>query len=173
MNRHRSIRLDQDQPLRHWQMGRQPPCIVHLATGNHQPHGDKDKGTGDEPPKTPAACARTRRGPMVEFRASSSITRSTCSTGSPMARRPSKHLRQARPLSSGHATSALKRDGRWIVRSVSGTAATKTYRCPGCNAEITPGTPHVVAWPDTPGLLSSSPVEERRHWHTSCWQRRP
>ena len=37
----------------------------------------------------------------------------------------------------------------------------------------TPGTPHVVAWPDTPGLLSQSAVEERRHWHTSCWQRRP
>ena len=65
-----------------------------------------------------------------------------------MARRPSKHLRPARPLSSGHATSATKRDGRWIVRSVSGSAATKPYRCPGCNVEIAPGTPHVVAWPD-------------------------
>jgi hypothetical protein len=90
-----------------------------------------------------------------------------------MARRPSKHLRPARPLSSGHATSVIKSDGRWIVRSVSGAAATKTYRCPGCNVEIRPGTPHVVTWPDTPGLDSQSPVEERRHWHTSCWQRRP
>ena len=90
-----------------------------------------------------------------------------------MARRLSKHLRAARPLSSGHATSAVKRDGRWIVRTVSGATATKTYRCPGCNAEIAPGTPHVVAWPDTPGLLSASAVEERRHWHTGCWQRRP
>lgn len=89
-----------------------------------------------------------------------------------MARRPSKHLRPARPLSSGHATSEIKSDGRWIVRSVSGASATKAYRCPGCNVEIRPGTPHVVAWPDTPGLLSGSPVEERRHWHTSCWQRR-
>lgn len=90
-----------------------------------------------------------------------------------MARRPSKHLRSARPLSSGHATSVIKSDGRWIVRSVPGTAATKAYRCPGCNVEIRPGTPHVVTWPDTPGLLSQSPLEERRHWHTSCWQRRP
>jgi hypothetical protein len=89
-----------------------------------------------------------------------------------MARRPSKHLRPARPLSSGHATSAVKRDGRWIVRTVSGAATTKSYRCPGCNMEITPGTPHVVVWPETPSLLSSSGVEERRHWHTSCWQRR-
>lgn len=90
-----------------------------------------------------------------------------------MARRPSKHLRPARPLSSGHAESAIKSDGRWIVRSVAGAAATKAYRCPGCNVEIRAGTPHVVAWPDTPGLLSQSAVEERRHWHTSCWQRRP
>jgi hypothetical protein len=90
-----------------------------------------------------------------------------------MARRPSKHLRPARPLSSGHATAAVKRDGRWIVRTVSGAAATKAYRCPGCNVEIAPGTPHVVAWPDMPGLLSTRGVDERRHWHTSCWQRRP
>jgi hypothetical protein len=90
-----------------------------------------------------------------------------------MARRPSKHLRPARPLSSGHATAAVKRDGRWIVRTVSGAAAAKAYRCPGCNVEIAPGTPHVVAWPDTPGLLSTRGVDERRHWHTSCWQRRP
>ena len=55
-----------------------------------------------------------------------------------MARRPSKHLRPARPLSSGHATSVIKSDGRWIVRSVSGAAATKAYRCPGCNVEIRP-----------------------------------
>jgi hypothetical protein len=90
-----------------------------------------------------------------------------------MARRPSKHLRPARPLSSGHATSVMKSDGRWIIRSVAGAAATKAYRCPGCNAEIRPGTPHIVTWPDTPGLLSQSAVEERRHWHNSCWQRRP
>ena len=90
-----------------------------------------------------------------------------------MARRQSKHLRPARPLSAGHATSVIKSDGRWIVRSVPGEAATKAYRCPGCNAEIRPGTPHVVAWPDTPGMLSQSAVEERRHWHTGCWQRRP
>ena len=90
-----------------------------------------------------------------------------------MARRPSKHLRPARPLSSGHATAVIKSDGRWIVRSVPGGTATKAYRCPGCNVEIRPGTPHVVAWPDTPALLAQSAVEERRHWHTGCWQRRP
>ncbi len=59
-------------------------------------------------------------------------------------------------------------DGEWIVRHVPGAAATKTYRCPGCDQELVPGTAHIVAWPAyTPG------VAERRHWHTSCWQRRP
>ncbi len=89
-----------------------------------------------------------------------------------MAKRPSKHLRPARPLSSSHASSAIKNDGRWIVRNISGAAAVKNYRCPGCNQLISPGTPHLVAWPDTPGLLSASGLDERRHWHTSCWQRR-
>jgi len=65
-----------------------------------------------------------------------------------------------------------KSDGRWIVRSVAGATATKAYRCPGCQQVITPGTPHVVVWPAIPSLLSESGLEERRHWHTACWQRR-
>ena len=89
-----------------------------------------------------------------------------------MARRPSKHTRPARPLSSGHATAEVKRDGRWIVRNIPGAAAAKVYRCPGCNQLIQPATPHLVAWPDQPGLLYESGLDERRHWHTSCWQRR-
>ena len=89
-----------------------------------------------------------------------------------MARRPSKHTRAARPLSSSHATAATKADGRWVVRSVPGAAALKAYRCPGCQQVITAGTPHLVAWPVEPALLSDSGLAERRHWHTSCWQRR-
>ena len=34
-----------------------------------------------------------------------------------------------------------------MVRQIPGAAATKEYRCPGCDQEILPGTPHVVAWP--------------------------
>lgn len=55
-------------------------------------------------------------------------------------------------------------DTEWVVRSVSGTAATKAYRCPGCSQEILPGVPHVVAWP-------ADGTQERRHWHTGCWRR--
>jgi len=84
----------------------------------------------------------------------------------------SKHRRPARPLGAGHASGDTKLDGLWIVRSVPGAAATKIYRCPGCQQLIPPGVPHVVAWPESPGLLGSSPVEERRHWHTACWRRR-
>jgi hypothetical protein len=59
-------------------------------------------------------------------------------------------------------------DGEWVVRQVPGAAAVKTYRCPGCDQEVRPGVPHVVVWPaESPGPA------ERRHWHNSCWQRRP
>ena len=52
----------------------------------------------------------------------------------------------------------------WVVRSVTGESA-KTYRCPGCDQEIRPGVPHVVAW-------RQADAEDRRHWHTPCWQAR-
>ncbi|MGO4955836.1 hypothetical protein ACTQ49_00945 [Luteococcus sp. Sow4_B9] len=91
-----------------------------------------------------------------------------------MAKRPSKHLRPARPLGAGHATSATKADGRWVVRSVPGDRAVKTYTCPGCQRAITPGTPHVVAWPAAPTGFNqaASPAAERRHWHSGCWARK-
>src|SRR5215213_6871925 len=89
-----------------------------------------------------------------------------------VARRSRKHLRDPRPLSSSYGTEANKADGSWIVRAVAGAEAVKSYRCPGCSQIIRQGQPHVVAWPKTPGLTSTSGVEERRHWHNSCWQRR-
>jgi hypothetical protein len=59
-------------------------------------------------------------------------------------------------------------DGEWLVRNVSATQTTKTYRCPGCDHEIRPGTAHVVVWPaDEVGS-----VADRRHWHLGCWQAR-
>jgi hypothetical protein len=60
------------------------------------------------------------------------------------------------------------RNGEWTVRAVSGDAAAKSYRCPGCEQEIRPGIAHIVAWPvDGRGDLS-----DRRHWHTGCWRGR-
>lgn len=52
----------------------------------------------------------------------------------------------------------------WTVRPVAGQAATKVYRCPGCDHEIALNTPHVVAWPP-------DSIDQRRHWHSACWRR--
>jgi len=60
------------------------------------------------------------------------------------------------------------RGGHWRMRHIPGGAATKAYRCPGCDHEIQPGTPHVVVWPEDG---AAGEVAERRHWHTGCWRR--
>lgn len=56
-------------------------------------------------------------------------------------------------------------DGEWVVRRITGSASTKPYRCPGCDQEIRPATPHVVAWPE-------GQLDDRRHWHSACWRAR-
>lgn len=61
-------------------------------------------------------------------------------------------------------------EGDWVVRQVTGSAATRAYRCPGCDQEIRPATPHVVAWPAWPDEQAA--LAERRHWHTACWRAR-
>ena len=58
-------------------------------------------------------------------------------------------------------------DGDWLIRHVTGAAATKSYRCPGCDQEVVPGTAHVVVWP-----ADGSGLDQRRHWHTPCWKAR-
>ncbi|MGZ4596826.1 MAG: hypothetical protein ACXV4A_13505 [Actinomycetes bacterium] len=68
-------------------------------------------------------------------------------------------------------------DGDWYVRPVTGAAATKTYRCPGCDQEIRPATPHLVVWPDDGSAVvgndvGGSGLRDRRHWHSACWSAR-
>ena len=53
------------------------------------------------------------------------------------------------------------------VRAVPAARADKTYRCPGCDHEIRPSTAHVVVIP-----VDVGDIEDRRHWHTSCWNNR-
>ncbi|HEX3814137.1 MAG TPA: hypothetical protein VHX59_14990 [Mycobacteriales bacterium] len=55
----------------------------------------------------------------------------------------------------------------YAVRPLRGSSSTKPYRCPGCEQEIQPGTPHVVVWPS-----GDFEATERRHWHTGCWNAR-
>lgn len=88
-----------------------------------------------------------------------------------MARRPSKHLRPARPLLATAARTQSRADGTWVVSSVPAGRSTKEYRCPGCNQRVPAGAAHVVAWPHQPRLGSTSSVEDRRHWHSACWDR--
>lgn len=89
-----------------------------------------------------------------------------------MARRPSKHLRPARPLSTSFARAETKRDGGWVVQALAAGRSEKAYTCPDCHRTIPVGAAHVVAWPSTPHVGSSSAVDARRHWHTACWNRR-
>ncbi len=73
------------------------------------------------------------------------------------------------PLRSAAATRVeVGSDGEWQVRQVSGSSATRDYRCPGCDQIVAAGTPHVVAWP----AGEDGSVDERRHWHTPCWAAR-
>ncbi|HEX2301477.1 MAG TPA: hypothetical protein VHH34_23750 [Pseudonocardiaceae bacterium] len=66
----------------------------------------------------------------------------------------------------GWATSEHGPDGEWLVRTVPGARTLKSYRCPGCDHEIRPGTAHVVSWP------AGESSAERRHWHAGCWSAR-
>ncbi len=83
---------------------------------------------------------------------------------------PRRHRRDPDPSSErearvGSETLEEHPDGLFRVRRITGSTSTKPYRCPGCDQEIRPATPHIVAWPDD-GL------DERRHWHTACWEKR-
>ena len=92
-------------------------------------------------------------------------------------RRPTRRARvagddAAPPLRGGHQQVETWPDGDWVVRQVTGSAATKPYRCPGCQQSIRPATPHVVAWPAPLAVADASGLDERRHWHTGCWRAR-
>ncbi len=50
-------------------------------------------------------------------------------------------------------------------------AGAKEYLCPGCNQVIPVGAAHVVAWATEHLWGADAALAERRHWHSSCWQR--
>lgn len=75
--------------------------------------------------------------------------------------------RDPRPIGDVFGRTETGPDGdTYVVRTIPGSRATKTYRCPGCDHEIRPGTPHLVAWREHGG------EDDRRHWHTGCWRGR-
>jgi len=78
---------------------------------------------------------------------------------------------ELRPASAfGVRQTVTVRGEEWIVQKITGAASTKNYRCPGCNQEIRPATPHVVAWPFDDETDSESRLGDRRHWHSPCWE---
>jgi hypothetical protein len=93
---------------------------------------------------------------------------------SPRRNRPRRASAEARPeLTDERVRKGIEgvqqwQDGEWMVRSIFGGAAAKTYRCPGCMQEIRPGVAHVVAWP----VDGHGDETDRRHWHTGCWRAR-
>jgi hypothetical protein len=71
---------------------------------------------------------------------------------------------------AGRRHTQSKRDGLWNVQPVAGPSATKTYVCPGCGLDITPGTAHTVAWRADGLMGEADDVAARRHWHLHCWK---
>lgn len=95
-----------------------------------------------------------------------------------MPRRRRATPRAGRPGGRPAATVEEAADGDWVVRPVAGAATGKTYRCPGCDQEIRPRTPHLVTWAAYPRASDLDPwdtesaTDLRRHWHAVCWRAR-
>ncbi|WP_029290408.1 hypothetical protein [Cellulomonas sp. HZM] len=69
---------------------------------------------------------------------------------------------------SGGRSTEDDEQGAWVVQQVRGSD--REFRCPGCDQLVSPGTPHVVAW-RSDGLPGQG-LDDRRHWHRSCWSAR-
>jgi len=76
-----------------------------------------------------------------------------------------------RPISSKNEWTEEHPDGLYRVRALTGSSATKVYRCPGCDHEIRMATPHIVAWLDEEEGLHAG-ADYRRHWHKACWEKK-
>ena len=61
-------------------------------------------------------------------------------------------------------------DGEWSVRTV--RQSDKSLVCGGCGQTVPAGTSHVVAWAKDSMFGAQSALEDRRHWHTGCWEAR-
>lgn len=84
-----------------------------------------------------------------------------------MGRRPNRRAQPMRPLPSPPRVEVGPDGHDYQVRPVGAARANKTYRCPGCDHEIKPGTAHLLVWP-----ADGSDMDDRRHWHTPCWANR-
>ncbi|MBB5632472.1 hypothetical protein BKA04_000695 [Cryobacterium mesophilum] len=70
----------------------------------------------------------------------------------------------------GTLRTETRRDGVWNVQPVSPASAVKTYVCPGCGGDISPGQSHIVAWRADGLMGDAADIAARRHWHSHCWK---
>lgn len=73
-------------------------------------------------------------------------------------------------LLSGWKRTEVRRGVTWTVQPVNARAAQKSYTCPGCGRDVSPGVAHVVAWRADGVLGDAADLAARRHWHTNCWR---
>lgn len=73
-------------------------------------------------------------------------------------------------LLAGWRRTETRRGVSWNVQPVSAAQAQKSYVCPGCGRDITPGVAHLVAWRADGVLGDSADLAARRHWHEACWR---
>lgn len=71
---------------------------------------------------------------------------------------------------AGRLRTEVKRDGAWNVQPQSASSAVKSYVCPGCGLEISPGVAHLVTWRADGIMGEADDLAGRRHWHTHCWK---
>ncbi|WP_082950718.1 MULTISPECIES: hypothetical protein [unclassified Mycobacterium] len=84
-------------------------------------------------------------------------------------KRPHRRSERPPPLPAPRRIEIGPDGYEYEVRPIAAARATKTYRCPGCDHEIRPGTAHLVVLPAEEGERA---LDERRHWHTPCWAHR-
>src|SRR6218665_3597150 len=73
-------------------------------------------------------------------------------------------------LTSGPRRQETGAGREWDVQVNLPPQAVKSYLCPGCGNRIAVGVSHVVAWRADGVLGDTADLENRRHWHTHCWQ---
>ena len=74
-------------------------------------------------------------------------------------RAPLEYLPSPAPVERSNAPAWASAPGV-EVREV---ASDKAYRCPGCDHQVRPGLRHLVVVPE-------GAADDRRHWHSKCWQ---
>ncbi|GAA1443457.1 hypothetical protein [Leifsonia poae] len=73
-------------------------------------------------------------------------------------------------IMTGWRRTEVRRGIAWNVQPVSTVQAQKSYVCPGCGQDISPGVAHLVAWRADGVMGDAADIAARRHWHSHCWK---